>query len=364
MRLRPVTAFVSVACTLLVSACGGGGSSPTAGTPGTGGAGGLGLLPVFQQPDGTVSHELPSSIKTIRIVFQSGSLQCCLAVDPKTVPINPVSNQRVLVLDNLPAGSGTLMLAGFATDFAPAPEGITDVCPTTPPGVGQACDPSRPATPSFQSDDTPVTVVPGSRAGGSAVQVDAFPFLLGLSPGPDSSTASSFPIKFTAVDAISGISQDSIQVFFRSISKRNILAFQPCDDETATPCSQDGSLKVKGFQVTSIPLSVPAGPGEVRITASNLANPPRSLDFSYEIMVLSSTSAAGAGSGGSDAGASATATDATPTPAAETVANTEAAAALLSQTAPLDLELRSTSAPLATATPTPTATPTSQESDA
>ena len=79
-------------------------------------------------------------MQTVRLVFESqDGFSCCVAVNPDTVPPDSTGN-RSLLLDSLPSGPGTFMLAGFATDFAPAPAGITQTCATTPAGVGQACD--------------------------------------------------------------------------------------------------------------------------------------------------------------------------------------------------------------------------------
>jgi hypothetical protein len=281
---------MAVACVLTLWGCGGGSTSS--------GAGGLDVQPVWPQPGGGESTaQLPAAVQTVRITFDSqAGLQCCLAINPATVPIDSASGARLLVLDNLPPGPATFTMTAFAADFAPAPDGFTEVCPTNPPGVGQACDATRPASPSFQSPPQTVTIVAGTRPPGIDVGLVALPFVFDLQPAPDDSAASPVPVAFTAADAVTGIDGNSITVeaSFRSLSKRVAVTLSPCDDKTASPCSEEGRLQVIGFHAVSTPVYLPPGPASLRITGRNLASPPAELDFSYDFTVTGDSQVASA----------------------------------------------------------------------
>lgn len=261
--------------------CGGGGGS----SDGAGGGGSLNVQPVWEQPSGGGGvSQLPSAVTTVRIVFTSDAgLHCCLAVDPHSVPIDSASGLRLLVLDALPAGTGTLTLSGYATDFAPAPPGITDVCPTSPAKVGQACDANRLATPSFESDPQTVSIVAGTRAKSPSIDVHALPFLINLNPGQGDTVHSPVPISFTAVDATTAINPNSItlEASFRSLTKRVPIKLTACSDSATPPCSAQGKLQVSGYNAEAAPFPFPAGPVSLRIVAQDLAAPPAQVDFSY-----------------------------------------------------------------------------------
>ena len=273
----------ALACLLAVSGCGGGGSSDT-------GGGGLNVKPVWEQPGtGGIEAALPSAVTTVRVVFESeAGLQCCIAVTPSSVPVDPASGQRLLVLDALPAGSATFTISGFATDFAPAPSGISTICPTNPANVGQTCDTQQPAAPSFESDPQKVTIVAGSRAQAPTVEVYAVPFVTDLYPAPGDSVQSPLSARFTTVDAVTGIDRTSIvlEASFRSLTKRIPVTLSACDDATQTPCSPQGTLQVSGYRAVSEVRTFPPDLISLRILATNLASPADQLDFTYTFTAL------------------------------------------------------------------------------
>jgi hypothetical protein len=277
---------MAVAYVLTLWGCGGG--------AGSGGAGSLDVHPVWPQPGGGESSaQLPAAVQTVRVTFDSqAGFQCCLAVNPTTVPIDPASGLRLLVLGQLPPGPATFALTAFATDFAPAPDGVTELCPTSPPGVGQACDATRPASPAFQSQPQPVTIVAGTRAQAVDISLVALPFVFDLQPAPGDSAASPVPLAFTVADAVTGIDGNSIEASFRSLSKRVPVTLSPCDDKTDNPCSEQGQLQVMGFRAVSTPVPLPPGKVSLSITGSNLASPPQQLDFTYEFTVVANNQAA------------------------------------------------------------------------
>jgi parallel beta-helix repeat protein len=168
---RPLVGVIGLGFVLAAASCGGGGSS------GAGGGGGLNFRAVWQSSGGAAralsavqngqsdctgfGSSIPSSVSTVRITFESSSgLRCCMAVAPEDVPVD-ATGHGALVLDLLPAGLATVAIAGFATDFAPAPQGITQLCETDPAGGGQPCDPARDAAPNYLSDPREVSIQPG-----------------------------------------------------------------------------------------------------------------------------------------------------------------------------------------------------------
>ena len=285
------TAAVAAAYLLTLWGCGGG--------SGSSGSGSLDVHPVWPQPGGGQSTaQVPAAAQTVRVTFDSeAGLRCCLAINPTTVPIDPASGLRLLVLDQLPPGPATFTLTAFATDFAPAPDGVTELCATSPPGVSQACDATRPASPAFQSPPQPVTIVAGTRPPAIDIGLVALPFVFDLQPPPGAATASPVLVAFTAADAVTGIDGNSITVeaSFRSLSKRVAVTLSPCDDKTASLCSEQGRLQVTGFLAVSTPFSLPPGtpgPASLRITGDNLASPSKHLDFTYDFTVVPDSQAA------------------------------------------------------------------------
>jgi hypothetical protein len=289
IRVSHFITLGAAVCLLSGPGCGGGSS-------GGAGNGSLNVQPGWQQPSGGGSQpQLPSAVTTVRIVFTSDAgLRCCLAVDPRTVPIDGGSGLRLMVLDALPPGSATLTLSAFVTNFAPAPAGINDICPTNPANIGQRCDTTRLATPSFESEPQTVTIVPGTRAVAPNIDVHALPFLIDMQPAQGDSVQSPVPITFTAVDAATGIDRNSIAVeaSFRSLTKRVPITLAACDDKTTSPCSAQGQFQVSGFHAVGAPVQLPPGVISLRITAQNLSSPPNQLDFSYDFTVSPGATAA------------------------------------------------------------------------
>lgn len=101
-------------------------------------------------------NSIPDTVLTARVIFDSTVLHCCLAFDPRDPAF---SQQRLLVLDQLPVGSATVMLAGFPTaHLAPGDDDRdSTTCITDPPNVGFACR-GIGATASYRSVPKGVTV--------------------------------------------------------------------------------------------------------------------------------------------------------------------------------------------------------------
>jgi parallel beta-helix repeat protein len=172
MVLSALAGVIGLGCLLVLSSCGGGGSS------GAGGSGGLNFRAVWPSTGGGAARavssvqngqtdctgfgsSIPGSVRTVRISFESSAGQsCCLAVAPEDVPVDSTGH-GALILNSLPGGFATVIIAGFATDFAPAPSGITQLCDTDPAGVAQPCDGNRDADPNFLSEPHTVSIQPG-----------------------------------------------------------------------------------------------------------------------------------------------------------------------------------------------------------
>jgi hypothetical protein len=278
-----------------LAACGG--SSSSGGS--NGGQMSGGGVPNWPQPDGGTAPERPPSVRTGRVIFRSASGEmCCVAVDPDTLTGRTANGQSLLVLDNLPAGPATVTVAAFATDFAPAVEGITETCATLPPEVGQVCDPTRIATPVFESDPLQVVIQEGTQIQIADLVIRALPFLVDFSPGQDEVVNNRVHFVFTMADAVNGVNGNSIALTvtvtvdapgetppFRSLTKRVPLTLTPCNDASDPTCSQGGDLGVKGFQAEGTAPKLPPGPADVHIVGQNLDTPPGAVDLSYTIEV-------------------------------------------------------------------------------
>ena len=277
--------------------CGGGSSG--------GGGGSLNFRPVWEQrgtgggsatasgqsvsmPRGSFGVDLPAAVKTIRITFDSDAGQhCCLAVDPTSLPRDPVSGRRFLVLSQLPGGGATVGLAGFAADFAPTADAV-QMCPSDPPGAGQECDSNAVAAPSFLSDPQRINIVTGTETDAGDIPVFAVPFVLNLSPDIGSTGTNPVAVTFTVADAATGVDQQSVSAEVTQndqAAPTAQLTLTPCDDTTGSPCSAGGALHVSGFRVTRQRQTLQVGDATTRIQARNLAAPPRTLDFSYPFSV-------------------------------------------------------------------------------
>jgi hypothetical protein len=235
--------------------------------------------------------ELPGSARTVRFVFTPTSGDaCCVAVDPGTIPVDPDLQQRVLVLAGLPVGAGSLTIAAFPTDFAPAPAGVSAACVTRPAEAGQPCDRIRTQTPSFASDPHAVSIRLGIDSDAGDVLIRAFPFIVPgtLNPIVGEEVPNPVAVGFTVADAVQGIDPSSIRLELASngapISGQP-LQLDPCDDAGETPCSAGGDLQVSGFAVTRPAQQVPLGGAQVQIEAENLASPPQDLELTYPFTV-------------------------------------------------------------------------------
>ena len=302
-----ITTILSAAA-LAITACNGNGNGNGAPTPTTGpgtptvtpgtptpGAGGL----QWQQRGGGTSNQVPPSVTTVRIVFQSeGGESCCVAVDPLAL------GNFILVLDNLQPGPAVVSVAGFGTDFAPAVPGVTETCETIPAEVAEACDPTRVAPPAYESDPLPVTIVAGVQTDIGTVDLNAYPYALDAQPGQGETVVPTpsapypiVPFAFTVADAVTNIQEESVALElmftvqesggFRMVTKRVPLQepLVPCEDGTTTPCSDSGTQDLAGFKATGVAEALPTGCVDVHISAQNTDDVPRDLDFRYGINV-------------------------------------------------------------------------------
>jgi hypothetical protein len=247
---------------------------------------------LWEQRGGGVSAQLPPAVRTVRLVFesQSGS-SCCVAINPSNVPADANGNRSVL-LDGLASGPGTFMIAGFATDYVPAPAGVTQTCATTPVGIGQPCS-SQPASPSFESPPEPVTITPNMVNAPADIHVPGVPFVLSPSPHPDEQVTNPPTIRFTVADAIGQIDPNSVAVEISQDGVPGVLSvpvtLSACDDATATPCSPGGALQVAGFLAVSEATLLQPGTAHIAIHVRDTSPVPRVSDFAYDFSVIAPT---------------------------------------------------------------------------
>jgi hypothetical protein len=149
--------------------------------------------PAVAVPPGFTT-ELPAAVTTITAVFQAPTLQCCVKIDPRNPQLIGAAGDHVLVLNQLPVGSATVTLAGFAGAVGSAPSGVSGVCTTQPVDVGAPCD-ITPAAPDYQSNTQPVVITAG-------IQFDT-PLIELFAVGPPTAvpTATSSPPPPTATSA-------------------------------------------------------------------------------------------------------------------------------------------------------------------
>jgi hypothetical protein len=324
-----------------------------------------------------MTRQLPPVIKTGRVVFDSQSGEsCCVAVDASV--LSGGSRAGLAILTNLSPGPATVTVAGFATDFAPTVPGILATCATAPPRLAHPCDPLQVATPAFESDPLAVTIVAGAQTNLSTVPEVAKPFLLDYSPGQNETAAQPVQFALTVVDAVTGISSDSVALEvqftvpaatsdttpspFRSLSKRVPLVLTACADGGNTPCSASGALQLAGFAASGTAPELPEGEVDAHVTAENLGNPPQQLDFVYPFTVLAT--ATGSATATSTATATETASPTSTLTATSTATATvtpNGAAGSSRSVAPIRAgssgAAGSLEAPTAAAVATPTATP-------
>ncbi len=287
-----------------MAGCGGGG-----GSSGSAPGGSLNLRALWQQPSGGgaaaaadgisqaaaqtggFGSPIPAAVQTVRVLYyQSASQQCCIALDPRSSYFASQGAQRQLVLDQLPPGSASVTVSGFATDFAPA-DGITETCDTDPAGVGTSCDTSQPATPSFQSAPQSVTIEAGAQGDAGDILIPAVPFVLNPNPTPNASLVSPVPISFTLaiakVQGVTGINCASIRASITPGSPNLALSTSACDDANIeVPCSPNGSLNLTGCQAATGRQPLSAGAATISISGSTLPPAPESVSFSYQITVV------------------------------------------------------------------------------
>ncbi len=151
----------------------------------------------------TPSATLPPSVVTGRIVFESASLSCCVAIDPSL--LSGSAQRGLAVLTNLPPGPATVTVAGFATDFAPTPPGILATCDTNPPSLEHPCDPVQVASPAFESDPIAVTIFAGVQTNVPTVEMNSFPFLYAYTPGQDERAPAPVQFALTVTDATTNV---------------------------------------------------------------------------------------------------------------------------------------------------------------
>ncbi len=268
---------------LLAAGCGGGGGSSDDGGGNGGGNGG----PVFPGRDGEESPDPPPSVQTARIAFDSATGErCCVALGADLIP-----GGALLVLDDLPAGPATVLVAFFAEDFAPTVDGFDGTCKTVPVSLGQPCDADRVASPSFESDPQNVDIIAGGQTNVADLIIHALPFVFDFSPENGEETEESVEFAFTVADAVTDIEADSVDLeltlqvpegsSFRSLTKRVPLHLSPCADGSPEPCSADGDREISGFRANSDPTMLAPGPVDVRIRAVNQDDPPQDVDFQY-----------------------------------------------------------------------------------
>ncbi len=252
--------------------------------------------PASTPTPGVGTSILPDIVNTGRVVFRSQTGEtCCVAVDPALLPKNPQPGQDVLVLTDLPVGPATVTISGYVQEFAPAPGDATATCNTLNTSGVASCDLSHLASPAYESAPKPVTIVSGTRVNLGDVVVDPLPFLLDYVPPQDGQAQSPVAMRFTVVDAETGIAGPSIalDVTFQAaqppVTQRVPLTLLACEDGAGEPCSPQASLGVSGFKAQATvdyPSSLPAGAVTVRITAQNLAAPPHALDFTYRFTAV------------------------------------------------------------------------------
>jgi hypothetical protein len=290
---RSGNAVFVLALAALAASCGGGGGS--SGSPGNGNGGGE---PVFPMRGGGESPEPPPSVQTARIAFDSDTGErCCVALPAAAIP-----GGALLVLDDLPAGPATVLVAFFAEDFAPSVPGTDATCRTVPVELGQPCDPTRVASPSFESDLQSVEIVAGGQTNVADLVIHALPFIFDFAPGDGETVEDPVAFAFTVADPVTDVEEESVVLeltlqepvgsSFRPLTKRVALQLSACSDGTEEPCSLEGDREVVGFHAQSDATMLLPGPVDVHIMAINQGEPPQEVDFAYEFEVVPAEGAA------------------------------------------------------------------------
>jgi hypothetical protein len=249
---------------------------------------------------------LPDICNIGRVVFRShNGEKCCIAADPVLLPPKPQPGQPILVLTDLPIGPATVTIDGYVENFAPLPEDVTATCKTLNTSGVRPCD-TLDASAAYGSAPKAITIFGGVRVNLGDIVVSALPFLLDIAPPQNAEVEVPVDMTFTVVDPETGIAAPSVALditldvpqgeppVFHPITKRVPIHLDPCKDGGDAPCSREDNLNVTGFKAQAVAeyLSyLPAGPVAARITAQNLADPPRDLDFRYMFFVVPNANA-------------------------------------------------------------------------
>ncbi|MBI1814874.1 MAG: hypothetical protein HYR72_07850 [Deltaproteobacteria bacterium] len=300
IRLMTTLTLLTSATALGLSACGGGGA------PGREDRGRISLHALWEQPraadgtaafvsgapmreraaDGGFGTQIPPSVRTVRIVLDTQKGRCCLAVS-SSLPA------RRVVLDSIANGAAVISVAGFATDFAPVAGEDNTQCATDPVDVGLPCDPTRLASPSFESDAKSFDVAPGALTEVGSIDIPAVPFVVTAQPVPHGSAVRPVSIQLTVADAVTGVDANSIALAVTpdggSESAVRLRTLVPCADGSAQPCSAGSALQVSGFIVEGEPVEIVSGDATLQAQARNLASPARALNFFYPFAVVDGT---------------------------------------------------------------------------
>ncbi len=276
--------------------CGGGSAAETGGQ--------LNLSLSWQQREGTLTSAqnglgtpIPASITVARVIFRSQSGgACCIAFRPR----DPVfSSSRRLILSGLNSGPGTVEVAGYASDFAPA-DGVTATCQTDPASAIEACDGSRTDASSFRGN-TSVFIRPNVVNEAGEILVESAPFIVpgSLDPARGGTGAAPLTLAFTLADAVVDVDLASVSTGVRQLGiplAGSGVETLPCDDDSpaVATCSPGGALGVRGYRFFVGFAAATSAPADVRIEARNTASPAAILDdssggFDYAIVVVETT---------------------------------------------------------------------------
>jgi hypothetical protein len=265
MRSGVRATLLAVVPLVVLNACSGSSS-------GGGGSGSLVARAVWQQPEGQAAAALPGGGSAFASPIPRAVRSVVVQVEPASGPrrcvaTDPASNpERMVVIRGLPSGPTSVSILGF------------------PVGADEAlaiCEGRSLGTPSYRSNASVVTIVPATRTDAGDIEVFAVPFLIALDPPaslPPSSADDPVPITFVVADAVTGIVASSVRV------ESTAPVLTVCDDATSSPCSDGGSLEVRGFRA-QLTISRSPGAETIQIEARNLDSPARDLDFQYQITV-------------------------------------------------------------------------------
>ncbi len=283
--------------TFVLTGCGGGGSGSGSST----GSGGQLSAEIFwEQPSDSAGgdaalaglasepgfgEELPAAVTTVRLDFRPATGEpCCVAIDPEQVEVDPERGRRSVVLTKIPAGPGTLTVAGFPGASATAPPGVFATCELEPAAAASPCEVDSLDGPSFLSEPTLVAVEANSEVNAGEILVPAIPFIItdSLAPAPGTSTRSPFAVGATV--AFSGAQAPIETVQISSVPGGPIpVELTACDDATDNPCSSGGDLEVSGIRATG---TASAPPGDVTIEVlAPVADGGEAVRLTYELEV-------------------------------------------------------------------------------